>query len=685
MSSDTAKERRLSAVMFTDMVGYSALTQKNESLAVELLEEHRIILRSLFGKYHGQEIDTVGDAFFVEFTNALEAVHCAIAIQQKLYERCQDFPRERWINVRIGIHAGDVIHKDHQVLGDCVNIAARMEPLAEPGGICLSEDVARQIYNKIDLPIKSLGKGELKNIKLPIKIYKVVLPWEKSSVTFQSSLSIFKVKKKNVLIITIISIILIAGFILYPSKNFEISDAELRIPLAVLPFENISNDSEQDYFCNGMTEQIISNLAKLPRLKVISRTSIMKFKDHNKTIPEIGNELSVDYILEGSVRKFGNRIRVTAQLISAEDDFHVWTEDYDREFEKLFDVQDEVSEAIATNLLSNLSTEEKSNIKTMRTSNTEALELYFHGRSYLNTRLPQNLFRGLEYFDQVIKIDPDYALTYVGMADTYHLLASYGLLTPEIGFTRAREAAKKAIEKDENLAEAYNSMAAINLLYDWDWKAAEENFLKALKLNPNYIQTYSWYALHLTAHKRFKEAISLLNKAIELDPLSAIPPTDLGQVYYHSGNYTKATEVYLESLELDSNYVYTYAYLGQTYAIQNKLDEAEKAFQYAVQLTKNKDPATLAGLAYVYARQKRTEMAMSIVRQLENFSNDLYVHPVYLAIIYQALGDNTQVFFWLDKGYRDRSEWMIFLQVEHMLDPLRSDDRFMKLLEKMNF
>jgi class 3 adenylate cyclase len=186
MSSDTAKERRLSAVMFTDMVGYSALTQKNESLAVELLEEHRIILRSLFGKYHGQEIDTVGDAFFVEFTNALEAVHCAIAIQQKLYERCQDFPRERWINVRIGIHAGDVIHKDHQVLGDCVNIAARMEPLAEPGGICLSEDVARQIYNKIDLPIKSLGKGELKNIKLPIKIYKVVLPWEKSSVTFQS-------------------------------------------------------------------------------------------------------------------------------------------------------------------------------------------------------------------------------------------------------------------------------------------------------------------------------------------------------------------------------------------------------------------------------------------------------------------------------------------------------------------
>jgi tetratricopeptide (TPR) repeat protein len=156
-------------------------------------------------------------------------------------------------------------------------------------------------------------------------------------------------------------------------------------------------------------------------------------------------------------------------------------------------------------------------------------------------------------------------------------------------------------------------------------------------------------------------------------------------VYYHAGDYVQATEVYLKSLELDSNYVYTYAYLGQTYAIQNKLDEAEKAFQYAVQLTKNKDPATLAGLAYVYARQKRTEMAMSIVRQLENFSNDLYVHPVYLAIIYQALGDNTQVFFWLDKGYRDRSEWMIFLQVEHMLDPLRSDDRFMKLLEKMNF
>jgi TolB-like protein/class 3 adenylate cyclase/Flp pilus assembly protein TadD len=683
MVDDTTQERRLSAIMFTDMVGYSALAQENESLAVELLEEHRVILRPLFLKHQGREIDIVGDAFFVEFTSALNAVQCAIDIQQKLYERCQETSKENWIRVRIGIHVGDVIHKEKQVIGDCVNIAARMEPLAEPGGICLSEDVARQIYNKIDLPLKSLGKGELKNIRLPMKIYKVVLPWDKTSITYQSSISFFKQKRTMLFIITIAMLICIIGYISIQSLNFSYDSSQSS--LAVLPFDNISNDPEQEYFCDGMTEQIISNLAKLHRLKVISRTSIMKFKNTNKTIPEIGKELNVAYVLEGSVRKFGDSIRVTAQLIGAEDDFHLWTKDYDREYEKLFDVQDEVSEAIATNILSNLSPEEKNFIKTNRPSNAEAYDLYLQGRYYWNTRLPQNLMLGMEYFHQAINIDPDYALSYAGLADTYHLLVSYGLLEPKIGFARATEAAIKAKKMDEDLAEAYNSLAAINLLYDWDWKGAEKIFKKALKLNPNYIQTYSWYALYLSVNRRYNEAKSQLQKAIELDPLSPVSLTDLGQVYYHAGKYDQAIDEYHKSLNLDSSYVYTFAYLGQAYTIKGVQDKAEKAFHYAVQLTGRKDPATLAGLAYVYARQKKSDQAKIILEQLENMGNGIYVHPTYLAIVNLALGNRAEALDWLEKGYEDRSEWMIFLQVEHMLDPLRNEERFVELVKKMNF
>jgi tetratricopeptide (TPR) repeat protein len=344
-----------------------------------------------------------------------------------------------------------------------------------------------------------------------------------------------------------------------------------------------------------------------------------------------------------------------------------------------------VSEAIATNILSNLSPEEKNFIKTNRPSNAEAYDLYLQGRYYWNTRLPQNLMLGMEYFHQAINIDPDYALSYAGLADTYHLLVSYGLLEPKIGFARATEAAIKAKKMDEDLAEAYNSLAAINLLYDWDWKGAEKIFKKALKLNPNYIQTYSWYALYLSVNRRYNEAKSQLQKAIELDPLSPVSLTDLGQVYYHAGKYDQAIDEYHKSLNLDSSYVYTFAYLGQAYTIKGVQDKAEKAFHYAVQLTGRKDPATLAGLAYVYARQKKSDQAKIILEQLENMGNGIYVHPTYLAIVNLALGNRAEALDWLEKGYEDRSEWMIFLQVEHMLDPLRNEERFVELVKKMNF
>jgi TolB-like protein/class 3 adenylate cyclase/Flp pilus assembly protein TadD len=683
MAKVKGEERRLSAVMFTDMVGYSALTQKNESLAVELLEEHRIILRSLFGKYHGREIETVGDAFFVEFTNALEAVHCAIAIQEKLYARRNDFPKERWISVRIGIHAGDVIHKEKQVLGDCVNIAARMEPLAEPGGICLSEDVARQIYNKIDLPIKGLGRSELKNIRLPIKIFKVVLPWEDIPLSFRTS-KLLKQKYSKTLLISIIAIfICIIG---YYSFQFNIDTQNRSIKrLAVLPLVNLSHDANNEYISNGFHEEIITVLSKIEELRVTGRTSVMKYKNKETDIIEVGEELNVDLVIEGSVRIEKNRIRLTIQLIDAKLDVHLWAQPYDRTYNHLFDLQRDLAFEVARGLKIELKAMEKKKIEKISTQNLKAHNLYMWGCYFWNSRIPQHLVTGLDYFQKAVDLDPEFAPAYAGIADSYHLLASYGLEKPINSFPKAKEAAIHALELDKDLARATNSLAAINLLYEWDWKEAEKGFIEALEIDPSYVQTYTWYALYLSSHKRFDEAKSKLNQAFELDPLSEMVQTDLAQVFYHEGNYDQAIKEYQKSLQLDSSYVYTYAYLGQVYAVHNMLDEAENAFKYAVELTQKKDPATMAGLAYVYARQNKSELAMTIVNHLENLGGGFYVHPMYLAIVYEALGDREEAIHWLQKGYEDRSEWMIFLQVEHMLDSMRGDARFEELVKKMKF
>jgi tetratricopeptide (TPR) repeat protein len=393
----------------------------------------------------------------------------------------------------------------------------------------------------------------------------------------------------------------------------------------------------------------------------------------------------VGLVLEGSVRKAGNRIRVTAQLIEAGTQDHLWTETYDNNYGHIFDLQHDIAYKVAKALEITLKEIEKNQIEKKSTENIEAYDLYLKGRYFWNTRLPENLKLALDYFLQAIDSDHDFALSYAGIADTYHLFVSYGLLDPDLGFSLAKEAAIKAIEMDENLGEAYNSRAAIQLLFEWNWTDAEKSFSKALSLNPNYVQTYSWYALYLSINMRYEEAISQLNKAIIIDPLSAITRTDLGQIYYHQGDYERAIKEYQYSLTLDSNYVYTYAYLGQIYAIKGMLKEAEKAFGYAVKITEGRDPATLAGLAYVYANQNDNGKTINILSQLKNMGDEFYVHPIYLSIIYLALNDREEALNWLEKGYEDRSEWMIYLQVEHMLDPLRNEVRFKELVKKMKF
>ena len=300
-----SESRKLAAIMFTDMVGYSALTQENESLALELLEEHRKLVRPIFSDYGGREVETVGDAFFVEFASALDAARCAVQIQRVLFQRNAALEPERHIRLRIGLHLGDVVHRDKHVHGDGVNIAARIEPLARPLGVCLSEDVARQIRNKIDLPLFKLGKGELKNIQLPVDIYRVVMPWEKRQLPLTDRVS-FILRSRRIRTAVVPAALLLgalAYYMLSPSTSIPTG----RRSIAVLPFRNLSEEAGSEYFSDRITEDIITHISKIRDLKVISRTSIMQYKNSDKSVRDIGNELSVATILEGSVRPQGKQ------------------------------------------------------------------------------------------------------------------------------------------------------------------------------------------------------------------------------------------------------------------------------------------------------------------------------------------------------------------------------------------
>jgi len=360
-SKKADRSRKLAAIMFTDMVGYSALTQKNESLALDLLEEHRQILRPLFPKHGGKEVETVGDAFFVEFNSALEAVNCAIEIQENLFNRNANLEYEKHINLRIGLHVGDVVHLDSHVHGDGVNIAARLEPLSMPGGICLSEDVVRQIHNKIEFPLQKLPTANLKNITLPVVVYCVVLPWQKNRKSVKNP-TFSKIKIKQSLKFLGALLILTMTFLLFRYLLQTPQSIENKSRIAVLPLTNISENPQDEYFADGMTEELISQLAKIGRLNTIARTSVVKYKNTSLSVKEIGEELKVGTILDGSVRKVANTARITIRLIDVKTQEHLWSKEFDRKLNNIFAIQTEIALKVANELKIQLQNTEKEQI-----------------------------------------------------------------------------------------------------------------------------------------------------------------------------------------------------------------------------------------------------------------------------------------------------------------------------------
>ena len=466
------------------------------------------------------------------------------------------------------------------------------------------------------------------------------------------------------------------GEVVVPSSQSSVA-AGYRI--AVLPFSNISPDAKDEYFADGMTEELISTLSRIQGLRVIARTSVMQYKGVQKSVAAIGRELNVKAVLEGSVRKSGNKLRITVQLIDAANQEHLWSEEYDRELTDVFVIQGAVAQRVAEALQVQLAAGERTQIGKSWTGNVEAYTLYLRGRYAWNKRSPADLLESVEYFKKSAQKDPRYALAYAGLADAYTLLGNYYVLPPTDAYTQAQAAAMKALEIDESLAEAHTSLAFALMHYRWDWAGAEIEFKRAIELNPSYAVGESWYAYFLTVTGRFDEAVAVRTRAQELDPLSVVVRSDVGLTMYFARKYEETVEQFHKTLSSDPSFYAAYIPLGAALLHLHRPDEAIAAFRKARVFSQN-HPIPSAALAYALAVSGKKEEAIKIAEGLKKLSSRSYVSPYWIGIIYAGLGDDSAAFDWLDKGIASHDGSMIFLKVEPILDRLRPDPRFGKLL-----
>ncbi|HVS83971.1 MAG TPA: protein kinase [Pyrinomonadaceae bacterium] len=451
--------------------------------------------------------------------------------------------------------------------------------------------------------------------------------------------------------------------------------------LAVLPLINASEDPNLDYLSDGITESIINNLSQVPRLRVFARSTMFRYKGQAAEPQRVGRELGARAVLMGRVLQLGDRLVVGVELVDATDETQLWGEHYNRRLADVFELQDEIAREITEKLRLKLSPADKGRLKKRHTESVEAYQAYLKGRYFWNARTEEGLRKGLEYFNQAIEQDPGYAAAYDGLSDSYALLALRGLVPAKEAFPKARAAARKALEIDDALGEAYASLAHVRL-HEWDWVGLEEEFQRALKLNPGHSIAYHWYAEYLMAIGKTDESIAIVRQAQEIDPLSPIINATMAIAFYFARQYDQGIEQLRQGLELTPNHFSLHLRLGHAYLQKRKYEEAIQEMQKAVTLS-GRSTETLAGLGQAYAAAGLKEELQQVLDELNQQSKERYVSPYYLAKIYASLGEREQAFTWLEKAYQERNPDFIELRVEPLLDPIRSDARFRDLLSRV--
>ncbi len=632
--------------MFTDVVGFTPLAQEDEAGALRLVKEQAELVHAALPRHHGREVKALGDGLLLEFPSALDAIECAVEIQRRLSER-QEREGAPPLTLRVGIHLGDVQGHGADILGDAVNIASRIESLAEPGGICLSAQVYDQIRTKVPHRLEALGPRTLKGVRAPLEVYRVVLPWKQPG----------------------------EG----PGKGPSLPR------LAVLPFANISPDPSDEYFAEGLTEELISVLSKLKGLRVIARTSVSPYKATPKPVRQIGTELGVQAVLEGSVRKAGNRLRIALQLIDAGNEEHRWAETYDRELTDVFAIQTDVAERTAEALRLELLRDDRTAIEQRPTTNPEAYELYLKGVAMFERSANEGWTRrGAEeaarYFELALTKDPNYAPTYANFANLLIGVMEEAIPAREL-VPRARELVARALELDPGSSEAHSARGNFALQVERDWVRAESEFQKAVLLNPSSMPAHGWYGMLLRVLQRYPESDREYAAAIELDPLFRQLLLLRIRNLASAGNLTRALELLDEALRSDPEDERAHlaravllVYGGRTEEARRELDQAPGPFS---------DAASAAEHAEVLAWLGEPDEARALVRESEGPHPSRFVRPTIVAKVLCVLGEPTKA---LDLIERDLRTGVSALWIDYdsvAFNPVRSSPRFVSWLEEL--
>jgi len=525
-------------------------------------------------------------------------------------------------------------------------------------------------------------RSELENIEKGIPTTERVIP-KRKPITSKEITVTFGLKKLLIPALVAVVLIVIALIVWQPWEQKETVPIPSDNPsIAVLPFVDLSPKKDQEYFCDGMTDEIIAKLSRFKGWKVIPRTSMMRYKNTNKDIIQIGQELDVTTILEGSIGKERDDIRVNAKLIRIEDSISLWSDTYEKKLESVFAIQSDVAEKIANALQVELSPEEKERLEKKPTENLEAYNSYLRGRFFWNRRTEEDIKKAIKYFEQAIEKDPNYALAYTGLADSYNMLGSYELLEPNEAYPNARKAALRALDIDNTLGEAHASLARVKHCFDWDWEGAEMEFKRAIDLNPSYATSHSWYSALLVYSGRFDEALEEVKRAQELDPLSLVIITQVGSISFYQRQYDKAIEQCKRALEINPDFSWTHKVLARIYVQKSEVEEAIAEAQKAVTLSGGSTEYQSI-LGYIYAVNGEKKEAKNILKQLEELEKKKNISLFHKALIYEALGETDQAFSFLEASFERREFGMLTLKVSPELDSLRSDPRFKVLMEKV--
>jgi TolB-like protein/class 3 adenylate cyclase/lipoprotein NlpI len=666
-----SQSRQLAAIMFTDIVGYTAIMQQNEEMAVVVIKHYNSVLEKWVTHFNGQVLNYYGDGSLCIFSSATDAVNCSLAVQK-------DLKSEPVVPLRIGLHIGEVFFEDAKALGDGVNVASRVQSLGQENTILVSEEIHDKIKNNASIGTISLGQFDFKNVGRSMEVFALTneglfVPQRKK---MEGKLKKKNVQKRNIIATVSIFLLLVAVFFIYKSfltknEKAEVTDKSI----AVLPFVDMSAGKDQEYFSDGLSEELLNLLSKTTELKVIGRTSSFSFKGKNEDLRSIAQKLGVAHILEGSVRKDGNKIRVTVQLIRATDGSHLWSETYDRDLEGIFELQDDIAGSVVKQLKLKLLTTITS--ATSSSTNTEAYNLILQGNYFSEKRDKENLAKAFDFYNKALAIDSLNARSWAAVAKCYSLQADWGWIDRNQGFQKARKAATNAIALDDNLAEGHWVLGLVKLFHDFDWDGAEAEFQKALNLEPGNAEVLRTTGVLYRCTGRFDEAIRLTKESITLDPVKPITYYNLGQLLYYTNHLEEAIVSFKKVLELNPQFTAIHIFLGYIYLLQGKPEMALAEMQQeTVKVLKD------FGMALTYhALGRRKEADEALTNYIVNYQTDW---EYQIAKIFAFRGEKDKAFEWLEKAYIGRDSRLNYLKGDPLLKNLEGDQRHNAFLKKMN-